>query len=538
MESHPKQQLPQSASKGSKTPTVVLIDDDKRVIELLQIALSGSGYKTFAATDGEQAICLVEKVRPDVVVLDVRLPKKNGYQVCEALRSSPLTHGIPVIMISGLVEPSARVQGLRCGADDFLTKPFSPKELLLRIQKILARASEARSQAIVNAETERELLEGQHRMSRAQRMLTERVERVSAMSEMGRTMAGARSLEELADQLIVSVQLCLRVGTVLIALRDAREAEFKVLKCRGVSSRRGQNIALPVSGELCGRLVAEGKPLTLEELDGVPGMRREIVPLRAAGLAVGSAVDGLDRSAAIVFVGVRRGGVASKAEQRRDFESLCRFFGTGLASIQRAEADKARMVDAVEMLVLAVEKAKRCRGGHSCRVARFVESLWESLDLPPYELQSIRLAALLHEVHGAEGETCGCGDHTGCEGECSGGSQECACASDRRPDGITLDDSHECDADLPEGLLSSLRHFRERYDGSGGPLGLRAEQIPLEARILAVADTFDECLGRCSSTSPVDEAIRSLRDLSGTSLDPNLVEALVHHILNGRVKLG
>jgi HD-GYP domain-containing protein (c-di-GMP phosphodiesterase class II) len=174
------------------------------------------------------------------------------------------------------------------------------------------------------------------------------------------------------------------------------------------------------------------------------------------------------------------------------------------------------MVDAVELLVQTVEKDRNCRNGHSCRVARFVESMWESLDLPSYQLQAIRLAALLHEVDSSE--HCGCSSEEGMRDICA----------DAAPAGL----------DATPGLLSSLRHFRERYDGTGGPLGLRAEQIPLEARILAVADTFDECLCNCGSSYPVDEAIQSLRGLAGTTLDPNLVEALVHHIQNGRVRLG
>jgi response regulator RpfG family c-di-GMP phosphodiesterase len=419
-------------------------------------------------------------------------------------------------MISGLVEPSARVQGLRCGAEDFLTKPFSPKELLLRIQKILSRASDARSHAVVSAQAEQELLEKQKRMTVVQRKLAERVERVNAIAEMGRTLVGAKNLDELAGQLIVSLQLCLRAGTVLIALREAKDTEFRIVKARGVASRRVQAVSLSAGGDLPSMMLAEGRSLTLEELDGVPGMRREIIPLRAAGLAVGVAVNGLGGSEALIFVGAGRSGSVFKAEQRGDFESLCKFFGSGLASIQKADADKASMVDAVELLVHAVESAKHCRKGHSCRVARFVESMWESLDLPPYELQAIRLAALLHEVDGSE---------------------KCACSSREDSVDICLDTA-PADLDAAPGLLNSLRHFRERYDGSGGPLGLREEQIPLEARILAVADTFDDCLCNCGSSSPVDEAIRSLRGLSGTSLDPNLVEAFVHHILNGRVRLG
>jgi response regulator RpfG family c-di-GMP phosphodiesterase len=549
MESRYKEHIPPPIRKGSRVPAVVLVDDDKRVIELLELALSGSGYRTFSALDGDEAISLTEKVRPDVVVLDVRLPKKNGYQVCEALKANPLTESIPVIMISGLVEPSARVQGLRCGADDFLTKPFSPKELLLRIQKILLRASEAGSVATAQAEAHKLLQEKQKRLGRAQRKLAARVDRVSALAEMGRTMTAATTVEELADQMIVSLQICLRAGSAIVALRDDDGGDFKIVKYRGVSSRRAEGVTLAVDGRLAGALSAGDGPMTLQELDGVPGMRSEIVPLRACGIAMGVSVEGTCGPAALIFIGAGLGNGTFMAEDRQDLGALCRFFSTGLSTIQRIESAKAGMIDAVEMLVRSMESSGDRRGGHSRRVARFAETIWESLDLPPYELQDIRLAALLHEIEGIEPPGC-----SACE--LSGGAGECGCsASD--PSHRDSGDAPGCRTDepvmrrsgsasghsgvsaaLPSRLAGLLRHSSERYDGSGGPLGLRAEQIPLEARILAVADTFDECLCRCGSPLPVDEAIRGLRKLAGTSLDPNLVEALIHHILNGRVRLG
>jgi len=486
--------LPRPIRREGRAATVVVIDDDKRVIELLEVALSGSGYRTYSATDGEQGVSLVEKIRPDLVVLDVRLPKKNGYQVCEALKANPLTRDIPVVMISGLVEPAARVQGLRCGAEDFLTKPFSPKELLLRMRRILARAAEARSRAAMRAQAERELLERERRMSKAQRSLAERVERSAAVAEMGRAIACAGSLDELADQLIVSVQVCLRIGAVLILVRRSGEERFRLLKSRGVSPRAARNVSVSPRGELWARLASEGRAVTLEELDGVPGLRGETGPLLAAGLAAGMAVDGFEESQALILVGTGRWREKFEAEHREDFESLCRFFGAGLTSVERAEAEKAAIVDAVETLVVERGSNGGGRQQHCLRVARFVETIWESLELPPKDLTAIRLAALVHEGVG-------------------GGN-------------------------LPPLVRDPLMYLTERYDGAGGPLGLREREIPLEARILAVADAFDECLAGADSPEPVSEAIRALRGLSGTSLDPDLVEALVNRIVSGKVRVG
>jgi response regulator RpfG family c-di-GMP phosphodiesterase len=604
--------LKRAKHKGEKAPSIVLVDDDQKVIELLQIALSSCGYRTFTASDGEDAVQLVEKVNPDVIVLDVRLPKKNGYQVCEAVKSNPKTQGIPIIMISGLVEPSARVQGLRCGAEDYLTKPFSPKELLLRIQKILLRVSETRSRAKMSAELERELMDRERRLGLAHHKLAKRVERVATLAETGRRMAGASSLEELSDQLIMSLQICLRVSTVLVAYRNPKEDEFCPLKYHGISGRRVQNVVIPVHGKLFERFVTERRVLTLDELDSVAGLREELLPLGAAGISMGILVDGLDGPVAMIFVGADLDGEGFGKEQREDLEALSRFFTTGLLCLQRGERERSSLVDTIENVINLLECDAPGRRGHSLRVAGYALSIAEALGMCPRDAQEMRLAALLHEIKGAGPTTpefmnCACVDGGECscsedraeseEVECSptkdiagldGGDRTCSNGSAEPESGAcgpsedgaqsedeSLAEKQRCGrpdirvhdggsstspgqpvslacqdksenrtpssighSSFPPNVVASLRHVRERYDGRGLPLGLCAEEIPLQARILAVADTFDDCLRHGWSSSPVDQAIKSLRGLSGTNLDPNIVEALVHHLLSGEIMLG
>ena len=134
---------PQQPEAGStpeqRPPTVLVVDDDARVVELLQITLGGRGYRVLTAHDGEEALETVRASCPDFVVLDVRIPRRSGFEVCETLRNEPGTKTLPIILISGNAATESRLQGLRAGADDYLTKPFSPRELLLKMQRILER---------------------------------------------------------------------------------------------------------------------------------------------------------------------------------------------------------------------------------------------------------------------------------------------------------------------------------------------------------------------------------------------------------------
>jgi len=116
--------------------TILVVDDEPAVLKVLVTRLELSGYKVVSAKDGEEALDVFHKESPDLVVLDVMLPKLDGFAVCRRLRAESI---VPIIFLSALEAISERVAGLDLGADDYLSKPFSPKELEARIATILRR---------------------------------------------------------------------------------------------------------------------------------------------------------------------------------------------------------------------------------------------------------------------------------------------------------------------------------------------------------------------------------------------------------------
>jgi two-component system phosphate regulon response regulator PhoB len=116
-----------------------VVDDEPEAVELVEFNLKQSGYAVLTATDGAEALKKARTRTPDLIVLDVMLPEMNGFEICKTLRLEPATAKIPVLMLTAKAAEIDRVLGLELGADDYLTKPFSPRELLLRIKKILAR---------------------------------------------------------------------------------------------------------------------------------------------------------------------------------------------------------------------------------------------------------------------------------------------------------------------------------------------------------------------------------------------------------------
>ena len=120
---------------------IVIIEDERDLAELLAFNLEKDGYQTVIALDGKTGLERVMGERPDLVILDLMLPEMNGLEVCKLLRKQESTSSIPIIMLTAKGEEIDRVVGFEVGADDYLVKPFSSRELLLRIKAILRRAS-------------------------------------------------------------------------------------------------------------------------------------------------------------------------------------------------------------------------------------------------------------------------------------------------------------------------------------------------------------------------------------------------------------
>jgi len=127
-----------SRSAGAKTP-ILVADDEQDVLDLIQRNLDLAGFHVFRALDGPEAIACARGHKPALIVLDVMLPGMSGTEVCRALKGDPATADIPILMLSARSQEVDRIVGLELGAEDYVTKPFSPRELVLRIGLILRR---------------------------------------------------------------------------------------------------------------------------------------------------------------------------------------------------------------------------------------------------------------------------------------------------------------------------------------------------------------------------------------------------------------
>ena len=131
--------------------TVLVIEDEKNIAELVKYNLEGAGFRVLQAARGDTGLEQARKTKPDLVILDLMLPELDGLEICKILKRNDNTAHIPILMLTAKSQETDKVVGLELGADDYVTKPFSPKELVARVKVILRRGREKPAEKILKA---------------------------------------------------------------------------------------------------------------------------------------------------------------------------------------------------------------------------------------------------------------------------------------------------------------------------------------------------------------------------------------------------
>jgi two-component system phosphate regulon response regulator PhoB len=121
---------------------ILIVEDDRDIVEMITYNLRADGYEVLSAFTGKDGIALARRERPDLIILDIMLPVMDGFEVCRVLKSTEATACVPIIILSAKSQETDKIVGLELGADDYVTKPFSPRELIARIKAVLRRNQE------------------------------------------------------------------------------------------------------------------------------------------------------------------------------------------------------------------------------------------------------------------------------------------------------------------------------------------------------------------------------------------------------------
>ena len=130
------------------TQRILVVDDDKEVVRLMQAYLEQAGYEVFVAYDGETAVHNLRREKPDLLLLDLMLPDRDGWDITRLVRSDPTLANIPIIMLTARVDTNDKIVGLEIGADDYITKPYDPREVVARVRARLRGQTAGASEVI------------------------------------------------------------------------------------------------------------------------------------------------------------------------------------------------------------------------------------------------------------------------------------------------------------------------------------------------------------------------------------------------------
>ena len=521
----------QSSTKAKRA--ILVIDDDRRVLELLQISLTQNGFKVSTAGTGEDGLESVRKEPPDLVILDLRLPRKTGFEVCAALKSSKDTAQIPIIMVSASAEVDSRLQGLMHGADDYMTKPFSPKELLIKVRRIFERLDRAETLASKNKELESEVARNREDLVVRNKELRFQVYSLETLMGLTHQLNSSLEMEELLNTLILSVVGQLRVNSACLFLTDQREhpSQLNASTFKGLKEEQARGITFDYNGPFVKALLPtegeEGRPLRLADIDDDPSLESAVGPLFAAGLTVVVPVLMKARVSGILAVGEKVSGQEFQSADIEMLKALSESAGIAIENARLFKDLQEAYVSTVRLLVSRIEEKDPYTHGHTERVAQYSVAIAKELGFTPEEVQRIQFGAFLHDI----GKV-----HTQSEVLLKPGAlteEEWMMVKAHPVRGAEMIKGVK----FLERVTDMVRHHHERVDGRGYPDGLKGEQISVGAKIVNVADAFDAMTTdrpyRAGLT--VEQAMSQLTEKAGTQFAAEIVQVFVPAIREGRI---
>ncbi len=521
--------------EGKQKRTILVVDDDRRVVDLLQISLSQNGYHVTTASTGEEGLESVRRETPDLIILDLRLPKKNGFEVCAALKSAKETTAIPVIMVSATAEVDARLQGLMHGADDYLTKPFSPKELLIKVRRIFERLEKQETLSTKNRELETEVARNREDLVVRNKELRFQVFSLETLMGLTHQLNSSLDLESLLGTVILSVVGQLRVNSACLFLTDQREdpKRLDAWTFKGVKEDLVRSIQflyedefiraiLPVDGE-------EGRAVRLQDLSEDPSLERSVGPLYAAGFTLVCPVMMKQKLTAILAVGEKVSGQDFQSTDLEMVKALSESAGIAIENARLFKDLQETYLATVRVLVSTIEAKDPYTHGHTERVAQYAVGIAKAMDFSQDEIQTIQLGAFLHDI----------------------GKLHTSDSILHKPGALTDEEwrlvkAHPVrGAQMLQGVkflekaTDLVRHHHERVDGKGYPDGLRGDEITIGAKIVNVADAFDamttERPYRAGLT--MEQAMSQLTEKAGTQFASEVVEVLVAALRDERIRV-
>jgi putative nucleotidyltransferase with HDIG domain len=501
------------------------VEDDPKVQEILQSALGKRGYRVRVAEGMNRAAQLWEEEAPDLVLLDRMLPDGDGLELLRRIREQEERREVPVILISADGDEERRLGALEAGAVDYLVKPFSLKELERKVERAVnahrVQKELEEKQSLLEADLSRE----HARYVRAHRNLKKQVLSMQTLFSITQELNRSLDFEEMVNLFSLTIVGELMVSSMaLFAFRHQKSERFELLAIKGLPRERFGDLTIDAKSAFVQWLAQSGKPRKIVRTRERQWVRK-LPDIRLAVFEYATPIVVRGEVRGVVFTGPKLNGRGYSAFDLDMLTFVCNSAGIGLENARLFTQLQNTYLGTIKTLVSIIEAKDAYTKGHTERVAAYATAIAREMNLPKEERRKIAFGAVLHDI-GKLGVYEGVLNKPGKLNE-----KEWKLLRSHPEVGAQILRNME----FLSGTVALVRHHHERFDGKGYPDGLAGEDIPLGARIIAVADSFDAMTTNRSYRRALswERALEILEEKAGTQFDPRVVAAFVSLVRPG-----
>ncbi len=506
--------------QAAPSNTILLVEDERELRFLLSAHLRAAGYAVTEATDGLAAIKAAQRDQPDLIIMDVGLPKLDGIGATRALKGDPATAGIPVIMLTARSGSADVVRGLEAGAQEYLAKPFDIAELIARVHSMLKLAASRQELDDLNSALEAEI--------------DEKTRRLQVLYDFMRDLNRAGDQDAVLALVIESIEELTHAKRISILLRDGDGDRLVHGRSIGIDPAVAEQISMGSVEGIAGGVYTSGKTLMAKTYgsSGTPGAGAGASFLSAPLVSTSLQTD--DGVLGVLNVTQKEGNAPFGEEEIECVRSIADAAAIALNNIQR----QFRLRESVKILLQTVGHLAEYRDEettrHLERVAVMARILAEQLSKTgPYAdeitdeyVDLLFQAAPMHDI----GKVGIPDDILTKPGKLT--DEEFQIMKTHTDIGRRVL-TKAFDPANPVPLLRLCIDIaychHERFNGKGYPRRLKGDAIPLAARIIALVDAYDAITSkrRYKKAKPHEQAVEIIRAESGAHFDPEIVDAFL-----------
>jgi len=496
--------------------TILVVDDDENVLDILRQSLSSEGYVVHTASEGKEALSGFKDWNPDMVVLDMMLPDIDGREVLKRIRKMEDEGSTPVLFLSADSDLETRLTGLDEGAEDYIVKPFALEELKKKIDRALERSRKTKELEAEKKALETEVNLEQQNYAKLNRELKKQLLSIKTLFSLSQDLNRQLDMDELINLFALTIVGELKISSMALFTSIGEKSDVFMLRgAKGFDKSKLADLEIDTNGSFIAWLTKWRKPRKIVRTRDRRWVHK-LPDLRLAIFEYATPVIVRKKIRGVVFTGPK---ISHKDYTPFDLDilfSICNSVGIGMENARLFNKLQNTYLSTVKTLVSIIEAKDAYTKGHTERVAAYATAIAEKMDLSKEDKRLIAFGAVLHDI-GKLGVYETVLNKTGDLSE-----EEWSILRGHPEVGAKILKNMEFLA----GTVELVRHHHESYDGKGYPDHLKGEEIPLGARIITVADSFDAMTTDRSYRKALsrEEAMGILKAKSGSQFDPVVVE--------------